>query len=112
ARRVGAVDHQARRSRERVVSIADDRRAALEVGQESGAPAVADLTGKETEAIDTGLIGTCRHSQVSAAALEARPVALRFDTEHPVCHLAAVADLATNRGASGICGALIRERRI
>jgi len=53
-----------------------------------------------------------RHDQVAAAAFEARPVALRFNTDYPVRHLVTIADLAADRGASGVRSTLVRERRI
>ena len=102
----------ARRGRERVVAVADDGGAALEVGQETGAPAIADLTGEETETVDARAISERRQNQVAVAAFEARPIALRFNAEHPVRHLVAIADLAADRGASGVRGTLVRERRI
>src|SRR5882757_10399936 len=112
ARGIRAVIHRARRGRERVVTVADDSGAALEISEETGADAISDLPREEAEAVDARPIRQFRHDQVAAAAFEARPVALRFNTEYPVRHLVTIADLAADRGASGVRSTLVRERRI
>src|SRR6478736_9090499 len=87
--------------------IAGHRRAALEVEQRR-VPGVADLAGEQADAIGFGAGRESRVDQADARVAEIRPIALSFQTEHPVAGLPAVADLAAG-DASGSIAATVSE---
>src|SRR3954447_4958532 len=82
------------------ILAAGDSRTALGV-KEDVVPGVADLTGDQTERVDLGAVAR-REQRADVVAREVSPVALTFDTEHPLARLHAVADLAADRAAGRI----------
>src|SRR4051812_10957436 len=84
-----------------VVLVANDGGAALHVEQHV-VPGVTDLTGDEAEGVDAGTVAITRHQSgtreqgAHIVAPEVGPVALAFETEHPIGGLPAIADLATD----------------
>ena len=77
-------------------TIARHRRAALYVKQRL-IPGVADLAGKETDAIGFGTRGEQRIDHADALAAEIRPIALGFHAKHPLTGLPTITDLATDK---------------
>ncbi len=57
-------------------------------------PGVADLAGKEADAIGFGASGERRIDQADARVVEIRPIALGFQAKHPLIGLPAITDLA------------------
>src|ERR1700733_10035101 len=78
------------------ILIVRDGCAALHV-PEHVVPGVADLAGEEADGVDLGLVqdrGSCEGSErADVRSFQVRPVALRFEAEHPVGHLPAIAAL-------------------
>src|SRR3984957_9487421 len=105
----GIETHQRRQRRIRRVLVVGDGGAALRVDQ-STVPSIADLAGEQAEAFNRGLVGLAGKLQAGIAALEIRPVALRFQTEHPGRRrLPAIADLSAARSAGRIVAAFVSE---
>src|ERR1700722_7470401 len=94
---------------ERVILIAGDGGTALYVKQDV-VPGVANLTSKQPKRIDPRTVKVRRKEEARIAAAEIGPVALTFDTEHPVRRLPAIADLATNRATGGVMTAFRRSQ--
>src|SRR5712675_1473718 len=76
-------------------------RAALEVEQRV-VGGVTNLTGEQAERIDARLVLECREGEADIAALEVRPVALCFQTEHPGAGLPADTELTARRAAGRV----------
>ena len=89
-------------------AVVRHRRTALYVEQRL-IPSVADLAGKEADAIGRGARGEQeRRIAEHARAAEIRPIALGFHAKHPLVGLPTVADLAAD-DTSGPRGAAVTE---
>src|SRR6478735_10515896 len=98
-------------------AVAGHRRTALYVEQRL-IPSVADLAGKEADAIGFGASGDRAHSEggkciekrAEARVAEIRPIALCFHAKHPLTGLPTVADLTADE-TSGPRGAAVSEAK-
>ncbi len=86
-------------------AVARHRRAALKVKQR-GVPCIADLAGKEADAIGFGARGEQRIDEADALAAEVRPIALSFQAKHPLVGLPAIADLAADEAPGPFAAAV------
>ena len=85
-------------------AVACHRRAALYVEQRL-IPGVADLAGKEADAIGFGARGEPRIDEADALAAEIRPIALGFQAKHPLTGLPTIADLAADEATGPLAAA-------
>ena len=86
-------------------AVACHRRAALYVEQRC-IPGVADLAGKEADAIGLGASGERRIEQADALVAEIRPIALGFQAKHPLTGLPAITDLAADEAPGPLAAAV------
>src|SRR5581483_8789983 len=108
-----------RRARLTEVLVMGDRSTALDV-PEHVVPGVNDLAGEEADRIDLGVVcvadAECGdaswHQEAGVRTLQVRPIALRFEAEHPVRHLPAVADLTTDHAAGRVMTAFADSREV
>ena len=109
AGRAGRGQFNAEKVIEDAKAVARHRRAALYVEQRC-IPSVADLAGKEADAIGCGARGEQerRIDQADARVAEIRPIALGFHAKHPLIGLPTITDLAAD-DASGPRGAALTE---
>src|SRR6185295_12777511 len=77
-------------------AVARHRCTALYVEQRC-VPGVADLAGKEANTVGRGARGEQRIEHANPLVAEIRPIALGFQTKHPLTGLPAITDLATDQ---------------
>src|SRR6185437_7769008 len=89
-----------------VVLVVCDGRAALHIPKDV-VPGIADLAGKQSDCIQLGVVSGARtEDEARVGPRQVSPVALRFEAEHPVSGLPAIADLTTDQSASCVVAAL------
>src|SRR6266478_998572 len=96
------------------VLVVGHGRAALHIPKDI-VPSIADLAGEQAERFDLGIVSPTGNEKANIRSLQISPVALRFQTEHPIAGLPAVSDLTTNRSAGcsltpfARCGSCARQ---
>src|SRR4051812_4160926 len=95
---LGTIDHRA--EEHTFVAVVGHRSTALDVEQDV-VGGIADLAGEQAERVDLAAVNR-ESKEADVRTAEIGPVALRFETEHPVAGLPAIADLTTDGAAASV----------